>query len=108
VLAHVPHSRLRRLSVLRSARTCELLVEDGTLSLDSGWDGKGLPSENLRGTELAHVSGLNNFSTTLARTPDIVPGKRSQDAVCAEPGIDAFLANIGNVSASWCNCRKIR
>ena len=76
VLTHVPPSRLRRLSVLRNARTCELLVENGTLNLDSGWDGKGLPSENLRGTELAHVSGLNNLSTTLTWTPDIVPSKR--------------------------------
>jgi hypothetical protein len=41
VLALVLPSRLRRLSVLRSARTCELLVGVCTLNLGSGWELEG-------------------------------------------------------------------
>jgi hypothetical protein len=64
---------------------------------------RGLPIKKLSGTELAHVSGLNDLSTALTWTPDIVPGEHCQDAVCAEPGIDAFLTDVGNVCASSSN-----
>jgi hypothetical protein len=70
--------------------------------------GRELPIKYLGDAESLHVSRLNKLSTTLTRTPDVVPSKRCQDAVCAEPGIDAFLADVGNVSASWCNSWESR